>query len=352
MSAPGRLSISAATNAPMAATMAHDRVMSGTGERASERTPAIVTTMSPAKNPTWESNTRRPTQQVPATRARAARREGRAAVRCVTAPAGHAARAISHAWSGGLLSMGAPLTSGSSQCPRARMSRAISGNRVSSLVERTCAPKSKKSSAALSAIKTTQPRSGPALIGQVVVTPRVEHQEAPEDLPVVGPARQVLADELGDRGGVEQATACDPVRSQALPQNVPERPAQPGRDGDPEALFPPVDDGGGKEIIDRALEEVLRHHSGPKLEAGRDAAGQLDERGIEERGTDLEPGGHGRAVGGDQRLICEIEAAVLVDHALHGVAERRVLDRSRELGVGIEGVQGALHRRRQEPCLL
>src|SRR4029077_2837668 len=139
---------------------------------------------------------------------------------------------------------------------------------VSSLVDRTCAPKSKKSSAALSAITTTQPRSGPALIGQVVVTPRVEHQEAPENLPVVGPARQVLADELGDRGGLEQATPCDAVRSQTLPQDVPERPAEPGRDRDPEALFPPVDDGGGKEVVDRALEEVLCHHSGLKLEAG------------------------------------------------------------------------------------
>src|ERR1700730_5241617 len=189
--------------------------------------------------------------------------------------------------------MGAPLISGSSQCPRARISRAISGNRVSSLVDRTCAPESKKSSAALSAIKATRARSGPALIGQVVVTPGVEHQEAPEDLPVVGPTRQGLADELGDGGGLEQATTCDAVRSQALPQDVPERPAQPDRDGDPEALFPPVDDGGGKEIVDRALEEVLRHHSGPELEAGRDAAGQLDEGGIEERGADLEPGGHG-----------------------------------------------------------
>src|SRR6266851_7070199 len=237
MSAPGRPSNSAATNAPMAATMAHDRVMSGTGERASEKTPAVVTAMSPAVNPTWASNARRPTQYVPATRASPARSEGRAAVRWVTAPVGHAARAISHAWSGGLLSIGAPLISGSSQCPRARISRAISGNRVSSLVDRTWAPKSKKSSAALRAIKTTipareqlepmtvRPQSGPALIGQVVVAPRVEHQEAPEDLSVVGPTRQVLADELGDRGGLEQATTCDAGRREALPEDVPERPA-------------------------------------------------------------------------------------------------------------------------------
>src|SRR6266446_1673978 len=352
MSAPRRPSNSAATNAPMAATMAHDRVMSGTGERASEKTPAVVTAMSPAVNPTWASNARRPTQYVPATRASPARSEGRAAVRWVTAPVGHAARAISHAWSGGLLSIGAPLTSGSSQCPRARISRAMRGNRVSSLVDRTCAPKSKKSSAALRAITTTHPRSIPAFIGQVVVAPRVEHQEAPEDLPVVGPARQMLADELGDRGGLEQATACDAVRSEALPEDVPERPAQPGRDGDPEALFPPVDEGGRKEVVDRALEEVLRHHSGPELEAGRDPAGQLDERGIEERSADLEPGGHGRAVGGDQRLVREIEATVLIDHALHGVAEGRVVDRRRELGVGIEGVQGVPDGRRQQARLL
>src|SRR5712691_575823 len=196
MRAPDRLPNSAATNAPMAATKANDKVMSGTGERANEKTPAVVTAINPAVNPTSTSNTRRPIQYVPATRVSPARSEGRTAVRCVTAPVGHAARAINQAWSGGLLSMGAPWISGSNQCPRARISRAISGNRVSSLVDRTCAPKSKKSSAALSAIKTAparrqlecatvRPRSGPALIGHVVVAPRVEHQEVPEDLSVV-----------------------------------------------------------------------------------------------------------------------------------------------------------------------
>src|SRR5260370_3860019 len=319
--------------------MGHGRVMAGTGERASEKTPAVVAAISRAVNPTGASSARRPTQYVPATRARPARREGNAAVRCVTGAVGHAERAISHAWSGGVLSMGAPLTSGSSQCPRARISRAMRGNRVSSLVDRTCAPKSKKSSAALRAITTTHPRSIPAFIGQVVVAPRVQHQEAPEDLPVVGPARQMLADELGDRGGLEQATACDAVRSGALPDDVPERPAQPGRDGDPEALFPPVDDGGRKEVVDRALEEVLRHHSGPELEAGRDPAGQLDERGIEERSADLHPGAHGPPAGAAQPPVPEIKATVLIDNALHGVAERRVVDRRRELAVGIQGGQ-------------
>src|SRR5260370_3066559 len=235
MSAPRRPSNSAATNAPRAATRAHDGVRGGRGEGASEKTPAVVTAMSPAVNPTWASNARRPTQYVPATRASPARSEGSAAVRWVTAPVGHAARAISHAWSGGLLSIGAPLISGSSQCPRARISRAISGNRVSSLVDRTWAPKSKKNSAAPRAIKPTipararlestvvRPRSGPALIGQVVVAPRVEHQEAPEDLSVVAPARQVLADELGDHGGLEEATTCDAGRREALPEDVAER---------------------------------------------------------------------------------------------------------------------------------
>src|SRR5260370_42452033 len=109
MGALGRFSNSAVTSAAMAGTMAQDRVMSGTGERASEKTPAVVTAISPAVNPTRAANARRPTQYVPATRARPARREGNAAVRCGTAPVGHAARAISHAWSGGLLSMGAHL---------------------------------------------------------------------------------------------------------------------------------------------------------------------------------------------------------------------------------------------------
>src|SRR5713226_2742001 len=314
----------------MAATMANDRVMSGTGERAKEKTPAVVTAINPAVNPTSASNARRPIQYVPATRP-------------------HAARAINHAWSGGLLSMGVPLISGSSQCPRARISRAIIGNRVSSLVANTCAPKSKNSSAALNAINTTTParrsdrptnarqRSGPALIRQVVITPGVEHQEGPEDLSMIPMARKVLADGPRYRGGLEQASTRDASRGEPLLENVPERPAQPRRNRNPEALFPPGDDGARKEVIDRALEEILRR-PGTDLEPGRDSAGQLDQRGVEERRSDLEGSRHGRAVRRDQRLVREIEAAMLINHALEGVPERGVLDRPRQLGIWIKGV--------------
>jgi hypothetical protein len=68
-------------------------------------------------------------------------------------------------------------------------------------------------------------------------------------------ARKVLADEPCNRGGREQATTRDASRGEPLLKNVPERPAQPRRNRDLEALFPPVDDGGRKEVIDRALEK-------------------------------------------------------------------------------------------------
>src|SRR5216684_4338206 len=52
--------------------------------------------------------------------------------------------------------MGTPLISGRSQWPFARMSRAIMGNLASSLVASTRAPRSKPSSAALTAIRTAK----------------------------------------------------------------------------------------------------------------------------------------------------------------------------------------------------
>src|SRR6266446_4323426 len=234
---------------------------------------------------------------------------------------------------------------------------------VSSLAANTRAPKSKNSSAALATTNTTtlarrppgpttaRPRSGPALLRQVAITPGVEHQERPEDLPMIPLARKVLADEPCHRGGREQATTRDASRGEPLLKNIPERPAQPRRNRDPEALFPPVDDGGRKEVIDRALEEVLRR-PGAELEPSRYPTGQLDQRRVEERRADLEGGGHGRAVRCDQGLVREIEAAVLIDHALDGVPERRALDRPRQLGIWIKGAEGALDGLRQEARLL
>ena len=128
----------------MAAVVAIVSVMSGTGDRARSTIPAMVADSKPATTPTAGLKTRAPIQAVARTTPSAATPEVRAAVRCVTAPAGQEPSAISHAWRGGLFSMGTPPISGKNQRPVARMSRAITGNRASSLVASTRAPVSKK----------------------------------------------------------------------------------------------------------------------------------------------------------------------------------------------------------------
>ena len=77
--------------------MPSESVMSGTAERAIANTPAVVATIIPAASPAPAPNNRCAIQHVTATRPRAPRNEGTTAVRCDTAPVGHAPSAISHA---------------------------------------------------------------------------------------------------------------------------------------------------------------------------------------------------------------------------------------------------------------
>src|SRR5207245_4535871 len=110
-------------------------------------------------------------------------------------------------------SMGTPLISGRSQWPFDKMSRAIIGNLASSFVASTRAPRSKPRSAALTASTTAtgaHPASGgrplsPALMRQVVIAPRIEHQEGPEDLAMVSPTLDVGRDEPRHGRRIEEA---------------------------------------------------------------------------------------------------------------------------------------------------
>src|SRR5690349_5774347 len=122
------------------------------------------------------------------------------------------------------------------------MSRAMSGNRVSSLVVNTRAPKSKNRSTALTASSAARRRRGtrvsaPALIGQVVVAPGVEHEEAPEDLAMVAAAPDVFGHQSRNRHRIEEASPRDPCRREAILEDRPERPAQPRGDRDAEPLL-------------------------------------------------------------------------------------------------------------------
>src|SRR5262249_49140803 len=126
--------------------------------------------------------------------------------------------------------IGTPSISGSNQWPCRTMSRAISGNRVSSLVVKTRVPKSKNRSTALTASSTAtrqsdERRSEPALIGQIVVAPGVEHEEAPQHLAMVALATHVLGDESCHRRRLEEAATCNPRRGQTVLEDRAERPA-------------------------------------------------------------------------------------------------------------------------------
>src|SRR6267378_1982044 len=108
--------------------------------------------------------------------------------------------------------MGTPLISGRSQWPFDTMSRAIIGNLASSFVESTRAPRSKPRSAALTASTTAKgahPVSA-ALLGfdlgaRVVIAPRIEHQQGPEDLAMIPPTFDVVRDEPRHGRRIEEA---------------------------------------------------------------------------------------------------------------------------------------------------
>src|SRR5881628_2777567 len=181
--------------------------------------------------------------------------------------------------------IGTPLISGRSQWPFDTMSRAIIGNRASSFVASTRPPRSKPSSIALAAsttAKDAQPARGdrplrPALMGQVVVAPRVEHQEGPEDLAMVLPTADVLRDEPRHGRRIEEAAMSHAGREQSRLQHVAQRPTQPRRDGNSETLLPSPDDRGRQEPRERALEDVLRRPP-VELQPAGNCCGKLDER--------------------------------------------------------------------------
>ncbi len=142
MSAPRRCSNSVSRKAHKAPVIASVKVESGRGTCAREKSPTVVAATTPAVTPTAGTNNLAPSHAVASTMPSPPTTDGSAAVRGVTAPPGRETRAISQAWSGGLLSIGVPAIAGASQCPWATMSRAMAGNRASSLVRKTHPPRS------------------------------------------------------------------------------------------------------------------------------------------------------------------------------------------------------------------
>ena len=148
-------------------------------------------------------------------------------------------------------------------------------------------------------------------------------------------AAHMLGDEPRDRGRLEQPARRETGGREALVEHRPEGTAQPARDGHAEALLAARNGRCRQEARGGALEDVLGRPPA-QLQACRHAARQLHEPVVEQRRPDLEAGRHRRPIDGDQRLIPEIEARMLVDEALHRVPQPRLLDRTHEFLVGIE----------------
>src|SRR5262249_12137966 len=139
--------------------------------------------------------------------------------------------------------MGPLEVSGKSQWPLARMSRAMTGNRASSLVASTRRPRSKPKSAALPTITIANGahaasrvrRLGPGLMGQVVIAPGIEHHQGPENLAMVSTAVDVLRGQPRHRARSDQAAPSQ--RREAVFHDATKSAAQPGGDGNAEPLL-------------------------------------------------------------------------------------------------------------------
>src|SRR5207247_2501795 len=126
-------------------------------------------------------------------------------------------------------------------------------------------------------------------------------------------------------GGIEEADARHPVGGQTRLQHPAQRATQPGPDRDAKALLATEENRRWQDALERALENVLRRPTA-ELEAGRDAAGQVDEVVVQERRADLEPACHARAVDVHEVLIGEIKLAVLVDQPVDRMARCGFMD--------------------------
>src|SRR5262249_46175971 len=106
----------------------------------------------------------------------------------------------------------------------------------------------------------------------------------------------MLVDEARHRSRVEETAAAHPVGSQHLTQVAAERAAPPLGERNAEALLAAPEDGGRQAVGERALEQSLQGAKAGQLQPRRDTTQELDEGVVEERGTELEPGRHARAV--------------------------------------------------------
>ncbi len=89
-----------------------------------------------------------------------------------------------------------------------------------------------------------------------------------------------------DRGRIEQTDPGHTLWRQALLERIPQGPAEPLPDGDPEPLFPARENHVGEQSPERVLQDGLGLPPG-QLERGWNTTGQLNERPVEEGRPDF-----------------------------------------------------------------
>src|SRR5262249_13330506 len=88
--------------------------------------------------------------------------------------------------------------------------------------------------------------SRPPCVRHIALTPCVEHQEGPQNLPVIPPTVHVLADELTHCAGIEEADMRHPLGGKTCLQHLAQRAAEPRPDRDAEPLLATVEDRRGE----------------------------------------------------------------------------------------------------------
>src|SRR5207248_3167069 len=86
--------------------------------------------------------------------------------------------------------------------------------------------------------------------------PQLEHQQAPEPVPVIGPALDVLAEQPFDRFGTELPAGQGPGVEQHVVREAPQLTAEPARERDAEAGLAPAGDL-GRELYGECPSERL-----------------------------------------------------------------------------------------------
>ncbi len=165
---------------------------------------------------------------------------------------------------------------------------------------------------------------------------------------MVSNAAYVVDHQSSNRLRVEHAPGAHPVGREHLGEGASEGTTEPGAERHAKALFSPGEDLGREAVGHRFLEQPLEPEEPSSPQGRGDAAHELDEGVVEERGAQLEAGRHAGTVRIGEVLPGEVELAIPVDQARGDVPGRAVCQRLFNVDVWLESRQPGTHCRGQE----